>query len=646
MTEPVAAEPPLTDAELDERVADRRTEAAAALAVLYPGRGEELADELMRRACAAARERRPALVALDRARQRRPDWFLEPDRVGYIAYADRFGGTLEGVTSRIPYLRELGVNVLHLMSVLRAREGENDGGYAIDDYREPDPALGSTADLRRLGDHLRDHGISLCLDLVMNHTSDHHAWAIAARQGSAYHRRLYRTFGDRTVPDAYEATLPEVFPEMAPGNFTRCEELGAWVWTTFREFQWDLDWSNPDVLLEMVDVLCHLADLGVDIVRLDAVAFTWRRLGTNSQNQPEAHLIAQVLRSVVGVAAPATLLLAEAIVGPDDLVGYLGRHERARRECDLAYHNQLMVQGWSMVAERRAELATVALRRLPAPPSDTTWLTYVRCHDDIGWAVADEDAAALGLDGPRHREFLAAFYRGDFPGSFGRGTPFSTNDRTGDERTCGMTATLCGITAGEAAHDPAARDLGVARLPLLYGLAFGFGGIPMIYMGDELAQGDLDDGAERHPGRPGHPATVRDTRWLHRPWFDAHAAATRHDPTTVSGAVWHGMRRLVEARRNCPPLHGSGTVELLAPGHPSVLAWRRVHERFGTVVGLANASELGVDVDRALVDELGPGTVDLLDPDAGPDPDGLAYVPPLRVRWLTADRCFRAVPVP
>jgi amylosucrase len=546
------------------------------------------------------------------------------------------------VAARIDHLRELGVDVLHLMSVLKARAGDNDGGYAIDDYRRPEPALGTLEDLVALADRLHGDGISLCLDLVMNHTSADHEWARRARGGSAYHRALYRTFPDRTQPDAYEATLPEVFPDMAPGNFTWDADLDAWVWTTFREFQWDLDWSNPDVLLEMVDVLLHLANVGVDIVRLDAVAFTWKRLGTNCQNQPEAHLIAQALRAAVGMAAPATVLLAEAIVGPDDLVAYLGRHELERRECDLAYHNQLMVQSWSMLAEQRVTLATEALRRLPAPPSATSWFTYVRCHDDIGWAISDRDAINVGLDGWQHRAFLAAFYRGDYPTSFARGVPFSTNVRTGDERTCGMTATLCGIRAGLDTGDPDAVRAGVDRLVLLHAIAFGYGGIPMIYMGDELGQ--LDDESYLVD-----PQRRNDSRWRHRPPLDLDAFADRHDPASVAGAVWTRLRDLVEARRGCAPLHGGGTVAPVGAGHVAAFAWVRRHPRFGSLLGLANVSGAPVRVSPGVLDHLGATgrPVDVL---ARPARHGAATatdllrLAPYQVRWITEDGEYRAVP--
>jgi amylosucrase len=620
--------------EVRARVEDWHDDLASALAGLYPGQAQAVGAAVVARATTAARARTAALVALDRERERDVDWYLRPGRVGYAAYADRLGGDLQGVARRIGYLRELGVDVLHLMSVLHSRAGDSDGGYAIDDYRRPDPRLGTLSDLEELIGSLRDGGISTCLDLVMNHTSSDHEWAVRARQGSAYHRGLYLTFPDRTGPDDYEATLPEVFPTMSPGNFTWVEQMQAWVWTTFREFQWDLNWANPDVLVEMTDVLLHLVNLGVDIVRLDAVAFTWKRLGTNGQNQPEAHLIAQALRAALGIAAPASILLAEAIVGPDDLVPYLGEHERQRRECQLAYHNQLMVQGWSMLASRDTRLATAALGRLPQPPAGTTWLTYVRCHDDIGWAVSDLDAASVGLDGRAHRRFLAQFYRGDFPMSFGRGTAFSSNPQTGDERTCGMASALCGVAAGLEAGDPAQVGQGTARLLLLYALAFGFGGVPMIYMGDELGLGD-DETNQVDPERAG------DSRWRHRPAMDETRMSERHDPHTVAGTVWAGFRRIVEARKACRSLHGTGTVEVLDSGHPSVFAWARHHSRYGPMLGLANVSEITADASpdvlavldlRPIVDLLGLQTSDLL------------RLGPFAVRWLSADGLYRTAP--
>ncbi len=617
-------------------MAEWRVDLHAALGGLYGDESGALADDLTALARSAARDRSPELVQLDRRRAASPFWYQAPQRVGYMAYVDRFGGDLSGVRKRIPYLTELGVDTLHLLSLLQPRDGESDGGYAIRDYRRPDERLGSPADLGDLISELRSNAISLCVDFVLNHTADDHEWAIAATQGSEYHRALYRTFPDRSEPDRWEQSLPEVFPTMAPGNFTWNDEMERWVWTTFREFQWDLDWTNPDVMREVAAIALDLANLGIEILRLDAIAFTWKRLGTNCQNQPEAHLIAQALRAVLAMAAPATLLLAEAIVGPDDLVAYLGRHEvdgreMERRECELAYHNQLMVQGWSMLASGRADLAHHAISRLPTIPDRATWFTYVRCHDDIGWAIDDADAEAAMITGFGHRRYLAEFYRGDFPGSFARGRAFGVNVETGDERTSGMTATLAGLTAALADDDADAISRAIDRITLLYGIAFGFGGIPIIYMGDELAQ--VDDEAWQHD-----PARSADSRWTHRPPFDDDLAERRHDITTPTGRVWSALRQLVEARRRCPALHDDGAlVETLDPGKPTVFAWRRSHPRFGDMIGLANFGPAAVVAKPTGFDGQ---AIDLLAPDDR-DPWRLA---PLQVRWITADATYTPVP--
>ncbi len=178
-----------------------------------------------------------------------------------------------------------------------------------------------------------------------------------AQAGDPTYRDYFFVFADRSVPDAYERTLPEVFPDFAPGNFTWDDGLDGWVWTTFNDYQWDVNWANPDVLCEYADIILNLANDGVEVFRLDAIAFTWKRMGTDCQNQPEVHGLTQALRTVTRLAAPATLFKAEAIVGPKDLLAYLGQGEHHGKVSDLAYHNGLMVQIWSMLASRDARLA-------------------------------------------------------------------------------------------------------------------------------------------------------------------------------------------------------------------------------------------------------------------------------------------------
>lgn len=563
------------------------------LATLYPEHDTPaLVERLLTTTATRAAARRPGLCDLDASREAEPLWFQSNTCIGYAAYAAQFGDTLAGVADHLDHLSELRVSHLHLMHVLRARPGDSDGGYAIVDYTEVEPSLGTVADLEALADRMHDRGIGLCLDVVLNHTAAEHPWAVAARAGSAEHRAFYLTFDDRAVADAFETTLPEVFPELAPGNFTFCAELDAWVWTTFREFQWDLDYRNPDVLDAMVGVVLDLANLGADVLRLDAIAFIWKRLGTDCQNQPEVHLLVQLLRALVDIAAPGVVLQAEAIVGPRQLVAYLGAHRNERAECQLAYHNQLMVDVWDAFATGDTRLGRAALRTLAHIPAATCWTTYVRCHDDIGWAVDDGIAAQLGVSGPAHRAFLAAYYRGDVPGSAARGAAFSTNPAVGDERTCGMTAALCGLTVAQDSGDLGAVELAVRRVLLAHAVILSFGGIPLLYMGDEIGLGNdrtyLTDPARHH-----------DVRWMHRPSMDWTAVARAADPRTVEHRILSGLCHMIDVRTTTAALSAGAELWVHDLEQPAVLAVARRHPRYGRSYVLANFAGHDVTVPAA-----------------------------------------------
>ncbi len=573
---------------------------------VYPSAPVEAVLDLVVRAHV---ERRPALRALDRARLHRPDWFQGPDQVGYVCYPDRFAGTLCGVAGKIDYLRELGVTYLHLMPLLEPRPGPDDGGYAVRDYRQVRADLGSMADLEALADTLHDAGMSLTLDLVLNHVAKEHAWARACAQGDPRYRDYFLIYPDRERPDAYESTLPEVFPDFAPGSFTWDPQVrgrdgsGAWVWTTFNGYQWDLDWANPTVFCEMLDVILSLAQVGVDCFRLDAIAFLWKRIGTDCQNQPEVHDIVQALRAAVRIAAPGVVFKAEAIVAPEHLPAYLGTGRHSGKVCDLAYHNSLMVQVWSALATGSAVLARQSLAA-PAPkPVTTAWTTYARCHDDIGWAISDHDARALGMSGQAHRGFLSAWYSGAFPGSFARGEVFQANPATGDARISGTLASLAGLeaalypggrdgaidastiavsTIAASAVDPGAVDLALGRIFLVHAMIYGFGGVPLLYMGDEL--GLLNDHSYRDD-----PRLAQDNRWLHRPMMDWSAAERRHDPTSVEGRIFAGVRHLAGVRASLACLHAAVESEPVDVGTPAVLGLRRRHPA-GAMLQLYNLS--------------------------------------------------------
>ena len=590
-----------------------------------------LVGDLVGRAVEASLVRPAALRALDRRREIDPGWFQRARMVGYVTYADRLAGDLPGVQDRLDYLRELGVTYLHLMPLLAPRDGDSDGGYAVVDYDAVDPRLGTMTDLEALADDLHARGMSLCVDLVLNHTAAEHPWAVAAAAGDPVYRGYYLIYPDREMPDRYERTLPEVFPDQAPGSFTRVEGVG-WVWTTFNTFQWDLDWTNPAVFGEMLTAMLRLANHGVDVLRLDAAPFLWKREGTDCQNQPEVHLVLQAMRALVTVGAPGVAFKAEAIVAPQQLVQYLGGHDRFRPECDLAYHNQLMVLLWSTLATRDVRLARTALSRMRPTPASTAWVTYLRCHDDIGWAVSDEDAWACGLDPHAHRTFLSDFYAGLHPGSFARGAVFQANPRTGDRRVSGSTASLVGLEAALDAGDAEQVHAAVDRLLMMHSVVYAYGGVPLLYMGDELA-------LRNDPHWDDDPAHAGDNRWMHRPPMDWAAAGRRTDPSTVEGRVFSGLAELARTRATLLSLRAGGSSEVADVGDDRVLAVVRRHPRSGRLVALAAFSDDPVRLPRhaALTGFSGGPARVVLASDGVELHDHELLLPPWSYAWLTED---------
>jgi amylosucrase len=616
----------LRDAVLSARRARHWATVEHGLAALYPDRHSHLAAELGEKVAAHVRERPDPLFVRDLAREADPGWFLRPGTLGYVCYADLFGSTLQGLGERLDYLRELGVTYLHLMPLLRARDGENDGGYAVASYDEVEPGLGSMDDLARLADRLHEREMSLCVDLVLNHTAQEHPWALRARAGDPEYRDHYLFFPDRTMPDRYERTLLEVFPTFAPGNFTWLPDREEWVWTTFNEYQWDLNWANADVFRSMLEVMLHLSDVGVDVLRLDAAPFMWKREGTVCQNLPEVHLLLCTLRALMSIAAPATIFKAEAIVPPDELTRYLGAGDPPRHECDLAYNNQLMVLLWSCLATGDARLMTAAMRRLQPIPADATWVNYVRCHDDIGWAVTDEDAEAVGWHGVDHRAFLNRFYSGEFPTSFARGEMFQLDPKTGDGRISGSAASLCGIELALATDDHHHLALAVRRLELIYAVVYAFGGVPLLYMGDELAM--CSDVAYLRD-----PAKADDNRWLHRPAMDWSVADRRATAGSLEAMVFDIFAALGRDRARLGALHG-GQPSTVLDVDPRLFVFVRKHPLEGLFAMVANFSQQTVQVSPKWLGLAAPVVVERA---TGAHVDaGDIRLEPMGYAWLTA----------
>lgn len=556
-------------------------------------------------------ERSPDLKALDASREVDPHWFQSNRMLGAMCYVDLFEKNLAGLQEKIPYLKELGITYIHLMPIFKTLDGDNDGGYAVSSYRELDPKIGSMGELVDLSAELRNHGISLSLDFVFNHTSDEHEWARRARAGEKDFQEYYRMYDDRTLPDQFEANIQTVFPDEHQGAFTYRSKIKKWVWTTFHNYQWDLNYENPLVFNNMVSEMLFLANIGVQILRMDAVAFIWKRVGTSCENLPEAHLIIQAFNAAAQIAAPAMVFKSEAIVHPDEVNKYIDENE-----CQLSYNPELMALLWNSLATADVRLLRNSLEKRFPISVGTAWVNYIRCHDDIGWTFSDEEISALGWNPAEHRKFLTRFFTGKEKGSFAKGLPFQMNDQTGDARVSGTLASLVGIESTlesgadtgskkrkkeksdkdaqkeqtetqdsaetiTAEHLPDEQELAIRRILLLYGVILTIGGIPLIYLGDEIAM--LNDYSfAKVPDKEG------DSRWVHRMPFDWQRAEERNHKDQIAGRVYHGLQQLIQIRKQNLAFSRSET-EFIQTGKDSVFGYFRHHEEQSALV-LANFS--------------------------------------------------------
>ncbi|GAA1960918.1 alpha-amylase family protein [Microbacterium deminutum] len=551
---------------------------------------------------------RPArLKALDDERDADPDWFESSRMLGGVCYVDRYAGSLAGIREKIPYFQELGLTYLHLMPIFASPEGNSDGGYAVSSYRRVDPRVGTMDELAELAADLREAGISLVVDFIFNHTSNEHEWARKAVAGVPGFEDFYLIFPDRTMPDAYERTVREIFPDDHPGAFVQLDD-GRWVWATFYHFQWDLNYANPAVFRAMAGEMLFLANQGVEVLRMDAVAFIWKRLGTPCESLPEAHLLLRAFNAVLRMAAPSLLFKSEAIVHPDEVVAYI-----SPEECQLSYNPLQMALTWEALATRDARLLQQAIERRHALPPGTAWVNYVRSHDDIGWTFADEDASELGIHGYTHRRFLNDFFVGRFPGAFARGVPFQENPKTGDARVAGTTASLAGIEADD--------EGGVERVVLAHAIALSTGGIPLIYLGDEVAQ--LND-----YGYLTDPAMADDSRWVHRPPHPTDRYRQRDDPATAAGQVYAQLTALIRARRDTPEFAGNALIGFDAR-HAAVLAYQRPGTDAASprILVLANVGDHAATVAPPTLSGFGPHATDIVSGTALDLSEGITLAP-------------------
>ena len=469
------------------------------------------------------------------------DWYMSEKMAGMMLYVDRFSKDLYGFENKIDYLAELGITYVHFMPLLKSREGNNDGGYAVADYLQVDERLGTMEQLEKVVGLLKERGIRTCIDFVLNHTAKEHVWAEEWRKGNHDYDDMYHMFDDDTVPSEYERSMTEIFPEVAPKNFTYYPELGKYVMTRFYEFQWDLNYGNPQVFNKIVKVLLTLANKGIDIFRLDAIPYMWKELGTVCMNHPMVHTLLRMMYHIVQEVCPSVIFLGEAIVEPREIVKYFGDHRE--KECNVMYNASLMVLLWSSLATRDVRLMERSLSKEYGVPSDGVWINYARCHDDIGWGFETDILRDLGWDPEAHKQFMIRFMEGQFPGSFSVGELYEFNPVTMDARNSGTFASMCGLEQALKEKHSYKIEQAVKRILLLNSIIISYTGIPLFYSGDEIGQ--LNDWSYKN-----EKSISGDSRWLHRGRMDWEAAELRCNPGAVQGQIFAGIRKMLQIRKN------------------------------------------------------------------------------------------------
>ena len=558
--------------------------------------------------------RKASLQILDAQRLAEPEWFRSNRLMGMMLYVNAFAGNLRGVQQKLPYFEECGVNYLHLMPLLESPRDRSDGGYAVANFRRVQPELGTMEDLETLADRCREKGISLCLDFVMNHTSEDHAWAKAAREGDEIARSRYFFYDNWDVPNRYEQTVPQVFPTTAPGNFTWLEDCRQVVMTTFYPYQWDLNYANPMVFNDMVENMLYLANRGINIIRLDAVPYIWKELGTSCRNLPQVHTLVRIMRLACEIACPSVLLLGEVVMEPARVVPYFGSPEHP--ECHMLYNVTTMATTWHTLATRDTRLLKHQIDQISALPSDCLFQNYLRCHDDIGWGLDYPWLRQFGTEEVPHKKYLNDWFTGKWPGSPSRGDLYNDDPRLGDARLCGTTASLCGLETAKTAEEV---ELALACDIMLHAWMLTQSGIPVLYSGDEVGQ--LNDRAYHED-----PDKAADSRYLHRGNFDWEKAELRKDADAYQGRLFAALRKLETVRGSEPLFRSDEKMTAFDTGSIQVLGIRRDlgDEHF---VGLFNFSPKNASLTLS-----GQSGVDLMQPEK--TVHAQMELPPYGFRWI------------
>lgn len=537
-------------------------------------------------------ERRDSLKKIDEERIKNPNWYHSNKLMGMMLYVKQFGGNLQGVKDKLDYLQESGINYLHLMPLLKSPKGRSDGGYAVADFREVQPELGNMADLEALADDAHERGMSLCFDFVVNHTSEDHPWAVAARQGDEMAQSRYFFYDNWDIPSQFDQTVPQVFPTTAPGNFTWLDDCKKIVMTSFYPYQWDLNYGNTIVFNDMVDNLLYLINRGMDVIRLDAVPYIWKVLGTDCRNLPQVHTLVRMMHLACKIVCPGVILLGEVVMEPSKLAPYFGTQDK--QECHILYNATTMCTTWHTLATHDVRLLQYQTEQVCALPREYIFQNYIRCHDDIGWGLDYNWLKARGNEEVSHKRYLNNYFRGFVQGSHSRGELYNDDPRLGDARMCGTSASLCGIEAALFEKNEDLLTRGIDCDIMLHAWVLAQSGIPVLYSGDEIGQ--LNDYSYRED-----PDKCEDSRYLHRGDFQWDLAELRHDETALQGRIYQALRKLETIRSEMTVFCSDAETCPLYTGSDSVMGIMRRYEDT-TFIGLFNFSEYEFDLPFGDVD--------------------------------------------
>ena len=507
----------------------------------------------------------------DAVKAKKNNWFLSNEITGMSLYVDRFAGNLKGLQEKLPYFKELGVNFLHLMPLFESPKGESDGGYAVSNFRKIDARFGSNEDLYDLIQEMNQQDMYVMLDIVYNHTSHHHEWAQKAKAGDAYYQDFFYCYDTQDIPNQFDQNMPEIFPESSPGNFTYIPECKKWVMTVFHQYQWDLNYSNPSVFVAMLDHVLHYANLGVDILRIDAPAFIWKQMGTSCQNLPQAHTLLRLLKQCVLVASPGMALLGEAIVSPNEIIKYFGTDEAIAKECDVAYNATQMALQWDALATGDTRVMLAAQHPIMQKPFGCTWLSYTRCHDDIGLGYDDEMIERAGFNAYQHRTYLKNYFAGWQEGSPAAGALFSVNPKTGDARISGSLASLCGLEKAIEWKSEIEIEHALRKIILMQAMTLFIGGIPMLFYGDELAYTNdytyLQEAGKSY-----------DNRWMHRPIIDWNKNEKRNVVGSFENTIFTATKKMIALRKSLPIVSDLKNMNWMPAHNIHIASFVRTHE--------------------------------------------------------------------